>query len=172
MSDQKPIIEQPTTTHDPLQQWGYPPTSHATSVPSPAAITIHPPSQLSGSLAQPLGKRRNPIAVLVLSFITFGIYHLYWYGKINAEIRRHDPRIRVSPALAVLAQFIPIANLISGYNTAERVKRLEMADRMPSQISPNVSALFMLFLYIGYPIQVQSHLNAQWDHHLLGLASS
>jgi hypothetical protein len=127
---------------------------------------------LSVPIAQPLGKKRNPFAVLVLSFITFGIYHLYWYGKINAEIRRHDPRIRVSPALAVLAQFIPIANLISGYNTAERVKRLEMADRMPSQISPTASVLFLLFFYIGYPIQVQSHLNAQWDHHFMGLACS
>ena len=119
--------------------------------------------------SQPLGKKRNPFAVLLFSFITFGIYALYWYGTINAEIRRHDPRIRVIPILAVLAQFIPIVNLISGYNTAERVKRLEMADGMHSQISPVLSVLFMIFLGIGYPIQVQSHLNAQWDHHLMGL---
>jgi hypothetical protein len=72
----------------------------------------------------------------------------------------------------VVAASFPTANLVSGYNTAERVKRLEMADRMPSQISPVLSVLFMIFFWIGYPIQVQSHLNAQWDHHLMGLSTS
>jgi hypothetical protein len=140
-----------------------------TSFGPTAAIPVPMPVDAG---AQPLGKKRNPFGVLLLSIITFGIYGLYWYGKINSEIRRHDPRIHVSPGLAVLAQFIPIVNLVSGYNTAERVKRLEMADRMPSQISPVVSVLFVIFFWIGYPIQVQSHLNAQWDHHLMGLSTS
>ncbi len=31
-------------------------------------------------------KRRNPVLVLILAFITFGIYQLYWYVKTKNEI--------------------------------------------------------------------------------------
>lgn len=143
-------------------QHGYP-AGH-----SPTQSNTLQAMQVPGAPAtQPLGKKRNPFAVILLSLITLGIYSLYWYGAINAEIRRHDPRIHVRPGLAVLAQLVPFVNLVSGHNTAERVKRLEMADGMPSQISPVLSVLFLIFLGIGYPIQVQSHLNAHWDHHLM-----
>lgn len=131
----------------------------------PAPIAAQPYPAPAALTNEPLGKRRNPIVVVLLSFITVGIYFLYWYGMINAEMRRHDPRIQVNPALAVLAQFVPIVNLISGYNTSERVRRLEIADGISHQISPVLSLLFMIFLGIGYPIQVQMHLNAQWDYH-------
>ena len=54
-----------------------------------------------------------PASAPGLSFITFGIYYLMWYGKLNAEIRRHDPDIRVSPAWAVVAAIVPIVNIVS-----------------------------------------------------------
>ena len=120
----------------------------------------------------PLGKLRNPIAVLLLSMITFGIYYLYWYGKINAEIRKHDPRVKVNVGWAVVAQLVPFANLVSAYNTAVRVQKLEIADDAPGSVSPLVSFLLFIFFGIGYPIQIQSHLNAHWTRHQFQVARS
>lgn len=35
-------------------------------------------------------KKRKPLGVLGLSFITLGIYFLVWYYKINDEMRRSE----------------------------------------------------------------------------------
>lgn len=115
--------------------------------------------------APKVGKTRNPLAVIVLSFITLGIYFLYWYGKLNAEIRAHEARIKVNVGWAVVAQFVPIANFVSLYNTAVRVQKLEIADGSPSTISPLVAFLLLIFFGIGYIVQVQGHLNAHWTRH-------
>jgi Domain of unknown function (DUF4234) len=134
-------------------------------VPAPAGPMAAPQPMV----AEPrLGKRRNPFVVWLLSVVTLGIYYLYWYGKINAEIRSHDPRIKVNVGLAVVALFVPFASLVSMYNTAARVQAMEIADDAPSQISPLVSFILLLFFGVGYIVQVQSHLNAHWVRHQLG----
>ena len=33
------------------------------------------------------GKRRSPWGVIGLTFLTLGIYHLYWWYEINRELR-------------------------------------------------------------------------------------
>jgi hypothetical protein len=114
-----------------------------------------------------IGRNRNPFAVLFFTIITLGIYWLYWYYSINEEIRRHEPQVSVSPGLSLLSQFVPIASLISNYNTATRIQRMELVDGAPNQISPVVTIILLLFFGIGYVFQVQSHLNAHWDTHRL-----
>lgn len=116
-----------------------------------------------------IGKNRNPIGVILLSLITLGIYWLVWYYKVNDEIRRHEPQVRCSPGVAVLAQFVPVANFVSHYNTATRIQQMELADGTTSAISPLVTFLLLVFFGIGYVVQVQSHLNAHWDGHRFAL---
>lgn len=117
-----------------------------------------------------LGKQRNPFAVFFLGVITFGIYWLYWYFKVNAEIRDHEPTVKVSPGIALLAMFVPIANLVSMYNTAVRIERMEQADQVPNTISPLVAFILIWFFGIGYFFQIQGHLNAHWYKHELAAA--
>jgi hypothetical protein len=112
-----------------------------------------------------LGKDRSPAVVLGLSIITVGIYYLVWYYKINAEIRRHDPDIKVSPGLAVLAQFFPIANLISGYSTAARIRQMQLDDGVTQTISPVVALLLQIFLGIGFPLYLASQVREHWHGH-------
>lgn len=112
-----------------------------------------------------VGKNRNPLGVMFLSVITLGIYWLYWYYTVNDEIRTHEPQVRCSPGVALLAQFVPFANFVSHYNTATRVQRMELADGATSTISPLVTFLLLWFIGIGYIVQIQSHLNAHWDAH-------
>src|SRR6202521_2458755 len=112
-----------------------------------------------------IGKNRNPFAVIFFSIITLGIYWLVWVYKVNNEIRQHEQMVHVSPGVTVLAQFVPIANIISDYNLATRIQRMEIADQSNNQIAPVVTIILLFFFGIGYVFQVQSHLNAHWDGH-------
>lgn len=118
-----------------------------------------------------LGKNRNPFAVWFLSFITLGIYFLYWHYQVNYEIGAHESEVKVNPAVSLLAVSplavftLFISALVSMYNTAARIQRMEMADSLPNQISPLVTVILLFFFGIGYYFQVQGHLNAHWDRH-------
>jgi len=115
--------------------------------------------------SQPLGKNRSPGSVLGLSIITLGIYFLVWYGKLNGEIRRHDPDIKVNPALSVLAMFCPIANIVSAYSTAARIRQMQLSDGSVNTISPVVAMLLFMFLGIGFPLYLASHVREHWHGH-------
>ena len=114
-----------------------------------------------------VGKTRNPGAVLFFGFITFGIYFVVWYYKINNEIKRHDTNQNISPGLAALAMFIPIINLVSYYNTANRIKLMQKADNSSDLVSPGVALVWALLFGIGYPIYIQSTLNNHWHEHAI-----
>jgi hypothetical protein len=122
--------------------------------------------------SEPLGKDRSPAAVLGLSIITLGIYFLVWYYKINDEIRRHDPDIKVTPGWAVVAMMFPFANLVSGYSTAARIRQMQLDDDATNTISPVVALLLILFLGIGYPLYIASQLREHWHGHRRALRQS
>ena len=76
-----------------------------------------------------MGKTRNIFLVwLVWPLITFGIYRIVWWYKINREARDLDERIVVSPGLAVLAitlgAFIIVPPFVSVYKTGERIGQI------------------------------------------------
>ena len=47
--------------------------------------------------------KRNPLGVLGLSVVTFGIYFLYWYYKVNDELRRFVHDESISPTRSLMA---------------------------------------------------------------------
>ena len=55
--------------------------------------------------------QRNPLGVLGLTFITLGIYGLYWFYKVNEEIKRYTRDDTISPGRSLLA-VIPGALII------------------------------------------------------------
>jgi len=118
------------------------------------------------------GKDRSPALILGLSIITLGIYYLVWYHHINAEIRRHDPDIKVTPGWCVVAAFVPFANIISAYSTAARIRQMQLDDGQSNTISPVVALLLFLFLGIGYPLYVASQVREHWHGHRRSLRPS
>lgn len=88
-----------------------------------------------------LGKDRSPAAVLGLSVITFGVYYLVWYGKVQGEIRRHDPSIKVVSGLAVIAAMLPVFSIVSAYSTAARIRQMQLDCGQQQTISPVVALL-------------------------------
>ena len=73
--------------------------------------------------------RREPLGVLGLSFITLGIYFLYWYYKINEELMRFEHDETISPTRSLMAMLfgwiIIVPPFIAMYNTAKHVQTAE-----------------------------------------------
>lgn len=112
-----------------------------------------------------IGKNRNVGLVILFSYITFGIYHAVWYYKINQEILRHDPEQKFSPGLATFALFIPLANLVTHYNTANRIKLMQIQDDSRDLISPGGALAWLILFGLGYYFVVQGALNNHWHSH-------
>ena len=110
----------------------------------------------------PLGMTRSPIVVwLLLPVVTLGIYSLVWHYKINRELRDFHPSIQVNPGLSVLAMFIPIAGLVSVYNTGKRIAQAQELSRMDSPCSGVLGVVACFFFGLN-AIYYQSNLNRVW----------
>ena len=112
-------------------------------------------------------KSRKTCIVILLSLVTFGIYWLYWYYSINKEIQEHvGEKVKFSPGMALLSQFVPIANFVSQYNTAKRIQTMKNICNDPDSLSPGAAVLFSIFLPFGiYTYMLQSAMNTHWHHH-------
>lgn len=55
----------------------------------------------------PSGKHRSPLAVVLLSILTLGVYGLVWYSRINREMGDFDPRMHVYSGRSTWAIVVP-----------------------------------------------------------------
>ena len=113
------------------------------------------------------GKRRNVVLVwLVWPLITLGIYHLYWWYKINDEARRLDPSIDVNPLLSLLAIFpgglIIVPPFVTVYRTGGRIRRMQSAAGLDPDVIP-ILGLLLMFLFSLYSLYYQVSLNGVWS---------
>jgi hypothetical protein len=111
--------------------------------------------------------KRNPLGVLGLTVITLGIYFLYWYWKINDELRLYKRDESISPTRSLMAMLfgwlIIVPPFIAMYNTAKHVQDAEQLLGVQPQLEPALTIVFLLFVAIGNTIYVQEHLNRIWD---------
>jgi ACR3 family arsenite efflux pump ArsB len=111
--------------------------------------------------------RRNPLGVVVLTVITFGIYGFYWYWKINDELRQvlHDDSI--SPTRSLMAMLfgwiIIVPPFIAAWNTAKHIAGFEERSSVNTTIEPVLVIVLMLVLMIANLAYLQYHLNKAWD---------
>jgi len=111
--------------------------------------------------------RRDPLGVLGLTFITFGIYFFYWYYKINDELRRYEHDETISPARSLMAVLfgwlIIVPPFIALYNTGKHVQGVEQAKAIQPQLEPALVIVLFLLLAIANGLYIQEHLNRIWD---------
>jgi Domain of unknown function (DUF4234) len=111
--------------------------------------------------------KRNPLGVLGLSFITLGIYGLYWYYKVNEELKRFERDDSISPTRSLFALFpgaiLIVPAVIAIYNTGLHVQRAEDRAGVTSQISPALLAVFVIALSIAIGPYAQEHMNRIWE---------
>jgi hypothetical protein len=113
-------------------------------------------------------KIRNPFLVFVWALVTFGIYYLVWYYKVNRELR-DACRINVSPVVAVLAitvgWLVIVPPFVSWYRTFERIVEAQRAAAVTSEASPILGfILFVIAVYV-LPVELiyaQDELNKVW----------
>jgi drug/metabolite transporter (DMT)-like permease len=107
--------------------------------------------QISGSNER--GKIRNPLGVIGLAIITFGIYGIFWYYFINKELAelgkaKGTNELGDSPGTSVLAVtlgvFAIVPPFISYYNYG---KRLQAAERLTGT-EPGMEPGLLLVLWI------------------------
>jgi hypothetical protein len=113
------------------------------------------------------GKYRNPVLVwLIWPLITLGIYHLYWWYKINDEARRLDPSIDVNPLISLLALFpgaiIIVPPFVSVYRTGERLRSMQRAAGQTPDVLP-ILGLLGVFVFGLYALYYQISLNGIWS---------
>jgi len=116
-------------------------------------------------------KEQSPWAVLGLIIITLGIYSLFWYYRVNREMRDigrdfGDAELAATnPVLSVLAMVIPIANLVSLHKTGKRVQATQRATTSGGDYSMGVHWLLAIFTGL-WPLYTQHSLNAVWNRTL------
>ncbi|MFA6158164.1 MAG: DUF4234 domain-containing protein [Candidatus Paceibacterota bacterium] len=94
-------------------------------------------------------KHRNPALVIILSFITFGLYGLYWTVRTKGEINGLGAKIPTAWLV-----IIPIANLYFFYRYSEGFSVFVKKDNSPI-------LWFLLYLVIApvAMILIQIELN-------------
>jgi hypothetical protein len=113
------------------------------------------------------GKPRNPVLVwLVWPLITLGIYHLYWWYKINDEARRLDSSLNVNPVLSLLALFpgsvIIVPPFVTVYRTGQRIRSMQQKAGIEPSAMPIVG-LLLVFVFSTYSLYYQIILNGIWS---------
>jgi heme/copper-type cytochrome/quinol oxidase subunit 2 len=119
-------------------------------------------------------KIRNPIAVLLLSFITLGIYGIFWWYFINREMAdlgraNSEPKLGDNPVMSVLAitlgGLILIPALVSHWRTLKRIETAQNVVLGSNNFSPVllfVVSFIPLVNLVVTPL-MQSNLNQVWQ---------
>jgi hypothetical protein len=114
-------------------------------------------------------KIRSPWAAALLPFITFGVYHLVWWYRINRELRDYGRAkgydLGQRPAMSLLALFpggiIIVPALVSYWRGTKRVRGASrVAGKDP--ISGWLALILFLVVSPGYSAYLQVSLNGLW----------
>jgi Domain of unknown function (DUF4234) len=126
--------------------------------------------QLAGTTV----KTRNPFLVFVWSIVTFGIYYLVWYYKINREMADlgratgNTEELGTSPGTSVLAvtlgALILVPAIISLVHTH---KRIVASQRITGGGEPLNGWLVLIMFLVGLSVvgyaYWQTGLNKTWE---------
>lgn len=113
-------------------------------------------------------KIRNPFGVFALAIVTFGIYYLVWYYKVNRELR-DAAGIDVSPIVALLAitigWVIIVPPFVSWYRTFQRIQQAQQQARVTSEANPILGFILYVIALYFLPFELlyaQDELNKLW----------
>lgn len=112
-----------------------------------------------------IGKNRNPLTVIILSIVTFGIYSIVWYYSIFEELKNYRGQGWSGPFYIILALFFGIALIACPWLIPAYVGRMYEEDGQDKPISGLTG--FWIFVPIAGGIvwiyKVQGHMNNFWD---------
>ena len=133
-------------------------TDSTAPVPPPAAPAPAP----AGSGWGPVGKVRDPWAVIGLSIITLGIYFLYWTYQVFREMKDHSHEGIGGPIGLVIGILLGIVNV---FLIPAEVGNIYAKAGQGKPVS-GVTGFWTLIPLIGFiiwTVKVQNALNGRWD---------
>jgi Domain of unknown function (DUF4234)/Protein of unknown function (DUF2510) len=136
-------------------------TSSAVVASVPTSVVRQP--QPPGSTGAP-GKIRSPLAVILLTFITLGIYGIYWQYAMFKEMNDYSGQGIGGAIGLILAIFISIVNV---FLMSSEVGNLYATENRPKPVQ-GTTGLWILIPLVGFIIwvvKVQGHLNEFWKAH-------
>jgi hypothetical protein len=106
------------------------------------------PARSSAPSFGPAGRTRSPIAAVLLSVLTLGVYALIWHGRVNGEMSDFDPRMRVSAGSSTVG--VAIAWLLGLLVTLAGAARLILdLFKVTLPFDPHFSTAQAYFLLAG-----------------------
>jgi len=121
---------------------------------------------------------KRAVAVPVFSFITLGIYYVYWWYQVNREVMdlgrdRDIPNLGDNPTLSLLAVFpsvlVIIPPFVTLYNGVQRFQRAQQATLGESTLNGWIVLVLVLGSFIigiaafVIPGYIQAELNKIWE---------
>jgi len=119
------------------------------------------PSAPAAATEGPLGKPRGILFVIVISLVTFGIYHLYWVYKVFEEMRRHTGEGIGGVLGLVIAIVIGIVN---AFVLPSEIGKMYVRDGRSAPMT-GWTGLWILLPIVGWfvwIVKVQGALNRYW----------
>ena len=103
-------------------------------------------------------KKRNMIAQVFLTIITFGIYCIYWFYQVSVELKGIANDENANPALWTVLIFVPFASIYSIYKFSELYEKVTGGQM-------NLWLLFVLYVAFAPAVWfiVQTELNRRAD---------
>jgi hypothetical protein len=101
------------------------------------------------------GKIRNPLGVIALSFVTLGIYSIFWYYFVNKEMAalgraRNSDELGDSPGTSVLAVTLGILLIVPPFVSLYHAwKRLSSGERLTERSGMEAGLGFLLTIFIS-----------------------
>jgi hypothetical protein len=136
--------------------------------------------QISPDSTEKTAKIRHPVAVVVLSLITIGIYYLYWWYQINREMKdlgeaRGQDGLGEKPINSLLAFFpgglIIVPPYVSLYNGVKRMQRAQEVTTGDVSLNGWIVLILLLASYFTagisgliVPGYIQSEMNKVWEN--------
>jgi Domain of unknown function (DUF4234) len=118
-------------------------------------------------------KMRDPIIVVLLTFVTLGIYQLFWWYYANRELAdygrsRGTKELGDNPTMSLLALFPGALIVVPAiWTTVTTFKRVQAAQRLNGETPINgwLGLVIVLVVSPVLPGYMQSGLNAAWKAH-------
>jgi hypothetical protein len=151
-----------TTTADPAQAGAKQPGSAWTTP------LYEPPGymQPQGGSIMTTGEKRDPVMVLILSFLTCGIYAIYWTYKTGSEMKDALGRDDINPALDAVLSIITcyLWFIYLAYKHPQLLLQLQERAGLPRN---DITLVSLILAIVGLsPVSffmIQSELNNVWD---------
>lgn len=116
----------------------------------------------SNALGNPAFKVRSPVAVIVFSIITLGIYYLYWVYQVGREMKEYNGS-GIGPVANLLIGII--FGVVLAFTIPNDVQATYARDGKEAGISA-LTGFWNLLPLIGsiiWVVKVQGRLNALWE---------